>query len=86
MGILLIISAGYIIYVATVHILPEVLTHGEANGHEHHHGHGNAHELANKDGEEAPGKGSAQYSKAIQVAAMVVGLVAPLGLTFLEDA
>jgi hypothetical protein len=83
-GILLIISAGSFIYVATVHIFPEVLTPGEATEQENHHGH--AHGVANKDGEEALGNGSAQYSKAVQVAAMVVGLVAPLGLTFLEDA
>ena len=69
---------------ATVHILPEVLSPGEATEQENHHGH--AHGVANKDGEEALGNGSAQYSKAVQVAAMVVGLVAPLGLTFLEDA
>jgi hypothetical protein len=69
--------------VATVHILPEVLTPGEATGQDHH---GHAHGVANKDGVEVLGSGSAQYSKAIQVAAMVVGLVAPLGLTFLEDA
>lgn len=69
---------------ATVHILPEVLTPGETNGHEHHHER--AHGLANKHGEDSLGNGSAQYSKAIQMAAMVVGLVAPLGLTFLEDA
>jgi hypothetical protein len=86
-GILLIISAGSFIYVATVHILPEVLTPGEATGQEHHH-HGHGNFLANKHekGEVAPGNDSLQYSKAMQIAAMVVGLVAPLGLTFLEDA
>ena len=86
-GILLIISAGSFIYVATVHILPEVLTPGEATGQEHHH-HGHAHGLAKKpkNGEDTPGNDSAQYSKVMQIAAMVFGLVAPLGLTFLEDA
>ena len=85
-GILLIISAGSFIYVATVHILPEVLTPGEATGQEHHNGH--AHGLAKKpqNGEDTPANDSAQYSKAMQIVAMVFGLVAPLGLTFLEDA
>ncbi len=82
MGILLIISAGSFIYVATVHILPEVLTPGEANGHEHHH-HGHAHGHKQLEKGEAPENDSGQYSKVMQIAAMVVGLVAPLGLTFL---
>jgi hypothetical protein len=40
-GILLIISAGSFLYVATLHILPEVLyghaTHGSEGGHSHAH-------------------------------------------------
>ena len=69
MGILLIISAGSFIYVATLHILPEVLNEGTGDHHGHSHGD----------------KGE-KYSKAVQLAAMVAGLVAPIGLTFLEDA
>lgn len=46
-GIMLIISAGSFIYVATIHILPEVLydknTHGD--GHHHGHSHGEVDEI-----------------------------------------
>ena len=38
-GIMIIISAGSFIYVATIHILPEVLSDG-AGDHAHGHGHG----------------------------------------------
>lgn len=38
-GILLIISAGSFIYVATIHILPEVIGNS-AHSHDHGHGHG----------------------------------------------
>jgi solute carrier family 39 (zinc transporter), member 9 len=70
-GILLIISAGSFIYVSTLHILPEVL--GTGGSHDHHHGH-----VSQK--ENAP-----MYPKWAQLACMIVGLVAPLGLTYLQD-
>jgi len=35
-GILLLVSAGSFLYVATIHILPEVFS-DEAGGHDHHH-------------------------------------------------
>ncbi len=71
-GILLIISAGSFIYVATLHILPEVMNDNENHGHGYHH--------SNTKGEEVK-----HYSKGIEMAIMVVGLIAPLGLTYLED-
>lgn len=66
-GILLIISAGSFIYVATLHILPEVLYDKDM-----HHHHGNI-EIA----------GSKHFHKGIEISVMIVGLIAPLGLTFL---
>ncbi|TNV79810.1 hypothetical protein FGO68_gene15252 [Halteria grandinella] len=75
-GILLIVSAGSFLYVATLHILPEVLFDQEMS-HGHSHSHGN-----NKLKKYIEPK---HYSKAIELAGMIIGLVLPLGLTFLED-
>jgi solute carrier family 39 (zinc transporter), member 9 len=77
-GILLIISAGSFLYVATLHILPEVLS---KDGHSHHIGH------PHKEDESLIEKISEpSNSKIIEMSIMIVGLIAPLGLTFLEDA
>lgn len=69
-GVLLIISAGSFLYVATLHILPEVLYDRDTHGHSH--GTEKAEQLRH-------------FSKGIELLAMVVGLVAPLGLTLLAD-
>ena len=69
-GILLIVSAGSFIYVATLHILPEILYDKDTHGH-------HAHSVDSKEVK--------HFSKAIELLAMVIGLVAPLGLTFLAD-
>ena len=80
-GILLIISAGSFLYVATLHILPEVLFDQDTHGHGHGHSHGH-HET--KIGRIVKQEAK-HFSKGIELAAMIVGLIAPLGLTFLED-
>jgi zinc transporter ZupT len=81
-GILLIISAGSFIYVATLHILPEVLN-DESSGD---HGHGHRHGPKNEENDQNTKIDAQRYSKTVQLGVMVVGLVAPLALTFLEDA
>jgi len=67
-GILLIISAGSFLYVATLHILPEVLL--DRPDHHHHHNL--------KDNNETK-----HFSKSIEIISMIVGLMAPLGLSFM---
>ena len=81
-GILLIISAGSFLYVATLHILPEVLydkdTHGHSGGeaHGHHHHHDSKEKVSHR-------REDKHYSKGVELLAMIVGLIAPLGLTYL---
>lgn len=77
-GIMLIVSAGSFIYVATIHIMPEVLS-DSAEDHGHGHGHGPDENI---HGDLKHNK----YGKKYQLAMMVAGLLAPLALTFLEDA
>ena len=67
-GILLIVSAGSFIYIATLHILPEVLHDKDHHGHHHSNTDEPRHD-----------------SKGFELFAMVIGLIAPLGLTYLED-
>ncbi len=69
-GIMLVVSAGSFIYVATIHILPEVMN----DSHSHH-----GHEVKKNPSEKR------SYGKGIEMLAMILGLIAPLGLTFLED-
>ena len=69
-GILLIISAGSFIYVATIHILPEVLYDKDTHGHDHGKG------MKRED---------KHYRREIELASMVFGLIAPFALTFLQD-
>jgi zinc transporter ZupT len=66
-GILLIVSAGSFIYVATLHILPEVMNNDSHNK------------------ESKSNLKPSKYRKIIEIGCMVIGLIAPLGLTFLED-
>ncbi len=68
-GILLIISAGSFIYVATLHILPEVLFDKATNCHSHGH-----EDLKPAD---------KHYRKEIEIAVMILGLISPFALTFL---
>jgi zinc transporter 9 len=79
-GILLIISAGSFLYVATLHILPEVLYDKDTNGsggeaHGHHHHHNSKEKVIRREDK--------HYSKGVELLAIIVGLIAPLGLTFL---
>jgi zinc transporter ZupT len=68
-GVLLIVSAGSFLYVSTLHIMPEVLHDRDSHGH----------------GGEKGATRQQHYSKGIELGAMVVGLVAPMGLTMLAD-
>jgi zinc transporter 9 len=72
-GILLIISAGSFIYVATIHILPEVLYDKQT------HSHG-GHEHSEKDKGELT-----KYGKGVQLLVMITGLLTPMMLTFMHD-
>lgn len=79
-GILLIISAGSFIYVATIHILPEVLQNKSSHGHQHSHSH--SQDLSSDKDSLNDGK---TYGKGIELMVIILGLVAPLLLTFLKD-
>ena len=70
-GILMLISAGSFLYVATIHILPEVYQM------EHDHSKSLA-EQALKHSEE-------HYSKTIELGVLLMGLYLPMALQFVPD-
>ena len=71
-GILLLISAGTFMYVAMIHILPEVYCNTDTH---RPHTHKHMPEDHIHDG--------SHYSKQIELCAMVIGLLAPLSLHFI---
>jgi zinc transporter ZupT len=75
-GILLIVSAGSFIYVATLHILPEVM--GSSKGHEHFE-HSQNSERDEKLNEKP------DYSITTELLVMITGLMLPYFLLFLHD-
>ena len=79
------ISAGSFLYIATLHILPEVLSNSND-----HHGHNFSEEKNMRHKKEKHGMGKEQVvterSKGVELAVMIAGLVAPLALTYLQDA
>ena len=75
-GILLIISAGSFLYVATIHILPEVL------GSQGHAGHGHSHYHSQK---ENITKNKMEVNKVTQLVVMLTGLCLPYLLHFVHE-
>ena len=69
-GILMLISAGSFLYVATIHILPEV--------YQMEHSHGNPVQKALKYQE-------SHYSKSIELGVLLIGLYLPMALQFVPD-
>jgi hypothetical protein len=84
-GVVLIISAGSFIYVATIHILPEVLfgmnTHGDHHDH-HSHDHGNHHHNDNKHSHHNHG---GSHNKMLDLMVIISGLMTPMLLTYMHD-
>ena len=74
-GILLLVSAGSFLYVATIHILPEVF--GEGAQSHHHEGQADKNDILSK----LP----AHFSKSIELLTMMAGLVAPFILMMVKD-
>ena len=74
-GILLLVSAGSFIYVATIHILPEVFNDKEVS----HSGHSH-----NSSGSEKS-KENAHFSKGVELTTIVIGLITPFFLMLLHD-
>ena len=71
-GILMLISAGSFLYVATIHILPEVYAM------EHDHGSKSLAEQALKYQE-------THYSKSVELGVLLLGLYLPMALQFVPD-
>lgn len=71
-GVLLLISAGTFMYVAMIHILPEVYCNADT-----HRPHTHKHTPEDHVHDEH------HYSKEIELITMVIGLLAPLGLNYL---
>jgi zinc transporter ZupT len=69
-GILLLVSAGSFLYVACMHILPEVF-----GSHEHSHSH---FEVGDKKEQ------SQKFSKSVELTAMMLGLFTPYLLMLIE--
>jgi hypothetical protein len=72
-GILLLVSAGSFIYVATIHILPEVFCNTDVH-RPHTHKHLPEDHVHDEE----------HYSKGIELVAILVGLITPLVLMFLH--
>ena len=90
-GILLLVSAGSFLYVATIHILPEVFGQGN-EGHSHGHGSAQMDHSETKMDELDMGKRRKEtvetpthFSKAIELLTITAGLALPLCLMFLHD-
>lgn len=78
-GILLLISAGSFLYVATIHILPEVFG---SNGD--HHDHSHTHERQHKHGFEPKQQGK-KFGKWVELLTIMAGLAIPMLLMLLHD-
>lgn len=70
-GILMLISAGSFLYVATIHILPEVYAM------EHAHGASPAEQVLKYQ--------ESHYSKTIELGVLLTGLYLPMALQFVPD-
>ena len=70
-GILMLISAGSFLYVATIHILPEVYAM------EHNHGASPAEQVLKYQ--------ESHYSKTIELGVLLTGLYLPMALQFVPD-
>eukprot|EP00347_Sterkiella_histriomuscorum_P009627 403340483 len=66
-GILLLVSAGSFLYVATIHILPEVFSNTDTHKHNNHH-----HLPEDQFNDEQQ-----HYSKPIELLTIIIGLVTP---------
>jgi len=71
-GILLLVSAGSFIYVATLHILPEVYFDKENSSDHHHHG---------PVGKEDEPK---HFSKCVELMTIIIGFFVPFVLMMLH--
>lgn len=73
-GILLLVSAGSFIYVATIHILPEVFCNTDVH-RPHTHKHLPEDHVHDEE----------HYSKGVELIAILVGLVSPFFLMLMHD-
>lgn len=83
-GILMLISAGSFLYVALIHILPEVYAlEGDHDEDEHNHAPGFNHREAMLKKQQQYQK--EHFSRSVELSVLMIGLFLPMALQFVPD-